>query len=58
MKYYIEYNEKRLTNLIESTDQYKADLLIDKDDPRMVIFLKRAINENEKFLKNVVIEKE
>lgn len=58
MKYYLEYNEEMLTNLIERTDQYKANLLVAKDDPRMVLFFKRAIDENEKFLENIVIEKE
>lgn len=58
MKYYLEYDEEMLTNLIERTDQFKADLLDVKDNPSMVVFFKRAIDENEKFLENIILEKE
>lgn len=58
MKYYIEYNEEMLTNLIERTDQFKANLLDVKDNPNMVLFFKRAIDENEEFLKNIFLVKE
>lgn len=58
MKYYLEYDEEMLTNLIERTDQYKANLLEVKDNPRMVLFFKHVIDENEKFLENIILEKE
>lgn len=58
MKYYLEYNEEMLTNLIQRTDQYKADLLAVKDNSNLVLFFKRAIDENEKFLENIILEKE